>query len=146
PVGNVLKINNDAEETRFWRNQKVEPENTYTYDSLYQLVKATGREMANAGQQNSHLPSAIIPFSSDSSAYTKYTRTYTYDEVGNLTQVKHSSPATGNNYTTTMTVSDSSNRSVQSTLTENVSDVDGFFTVGGQQNQLQLGQYLIWTP
>ncbi|MBD1569479.1 RHS repeat-associated core domain-containing protein, partial [Aliivibrio sp. S10_S31] len=42
--------------------------------------------------------------------------------------------------------SDSSNRSVQSTLTENVSDVDGFFTVGGQQNQLQLGQYLIWTP
>ncbi|MBD1571624.1 RHS repeat protein, partial [Aliivibrio sp. S10_S31] len=42
PVGNVLKINNDAEETRFWRNQKVEPENTYTYDSLYQLVKATG--------------------------------------------------------------------------------------------------------
>ncbi|MBE3780443.1 RHS repeat protein [Vibrio parahaemolyticus] len=146
PVGNVLKINNDAEETRFWRNQKVEPENTYTYDSLYQLVKATGREMANAGQKNSHLPSAIIPFSSDSSAYTNYTRTYTYDEVGNLTQVKHSSLATGNNYTTTMTVSDSSNRSVQSTLTENVSDVDGFFTVGGQQNQLQLGQHLIWTP
>ncbi|WP_319424487.1 RHS repeat-associated core domain-containing protein, partial [Photobacterium damselae] len=129
-----------------WRNQKVVPENTYTYDSLYQLVQATGREMANAGQQSNHLPSATIPFLSDSSAYTNYTRTYTYDEVGNLTQVKHSSPATGNNYTTTMTVSDSSNRSVQSTLTENVSDVDGFFTVGGQQNQLQLGQYLIWTP
>ncbi|PST99844.1 RHS repeat-associated core domain-containing protein [Photobacterium iliopiscarium] len=146
PVGNVVKIHNDAEETRFWRNQKVVPENTYTYDSLYQLVQATGREMANAGQQNSHLPSAIIPFSSDSSAYTNYTRTYTYDEVGNLTQVKHSSPATNNNYTTTMTVSDSSNRSVQSTLTANPSDVDSFFTVGGQQNQLQPGQYLIWTP
>lgn len=146
PVGNVLKINNDAEETRFWRNQKVVPENTYTYDSLYQLVKATGREMANAGQQNSHLPSAIIPFSSDSSAYTNYTRTYTYDKAGNLTKVNHSAPATSNNYTTTLTVSDSSNRSVQSTLTEHASDVDGFFTVGGQQNQLQLGQYLIWTP
>uniref|UniRef100_UPI0009B9B0AB cytotoxic necrotizing factor Rho-activating domain-containing protein n=1 Tax=Vibrio campbellii TaxID=680 RepID=UPI0009B9B0AB len=146
PVGNVLKINNDAEETRFWRNQKVEPENTYTYDSLYQLVKATGREMANAGQQSNHLPSATIPFLSDSSAYTNYTRTYTYDETGNLIKVNHSAPATSNNYTTTMTVSDSSNRSVQSTLTENVSDVDGFFTVGGQQNQLQLGQHLIWTP
>ncbi|ELA9298408.1 RHS repeat-associated core domain-containing protein [Vibrio parahaemolyticus] len=146
PVGNVVKIHNDAEETRFWRNQKVVPENTYTYDSLYQLVSATGREMANAIQQNSHLPSTIIPLSSDSSAYTNYTRTYTYDEVGNLTQVKHSAPATSNNYTTTMTVSDSSNRSIQSTLTENASDVDGFFTVGGQQNQLQPGQRLIWTP
>ncbi|OBU42129.1 type IV secretion protein Rhs [Photobacterium damselae] len=146
PVGNVLKINNDAEETRFWRNQKVVPENTYTYDSLYQLVKATGREMANAGQQSNHLPSATIPFLSDSSAYTNYTRTYTYDEAGNLIKVNHSAPATSNNYTTTMTVSDSSNRSVQSTLTENVSDVDRFFTVGGQQNQLQLGQPLIWTP
>ncbi|MCZ6249652.1 RHS repeat domain-containing protein [Vibrio parahaemolyticus] len=146
PVGNVVTINNDAEETRFWRNQKVVPENTYTYDSLYQLVQATGREMANAGQQSNHLPSATIPFSSDSSAYTNYTRTYTYDEVGNLTRVKHSAPATNNNYTTTITVSDSSNRSVQNTLTENASDVDGFFTVGGQQKQLQLGQPLIWTP
>ncbi|WP_080767808.1 RHS repeat domain-containing protein [Vibrio campbellii] len=146
PVGNVVTINNDAEETRFWRNQKVVPENTYTYDSLYQLVQATGREMANAGQQSNHLPSATTPFSSDSSAYTNYTRTYTYDEAGNLIKVSHSAPATSNNYTTTLTVSDSSNRSVQSTLTENASDVDGFFTVGGQQKQLQLGQHLIWTP
>lgn len=55
PVGNVLKITNDAEETRFWRNQKVAPENTYTYDSPYQLVRAPGREMASAGQQGCRL-------------------------------------------------------------------------------------------
>ncbi|MFV9996728.1 MAG: hypothetical protein AB8W37_01775 [Arsenophonus endosymbiont of Dermacentor nuttalli] len=35
PVGNVISISNDAEETRFWHNQKVEPERVYTYDSLY---------------------------------------------------------------------------------------------------------------
>ncbi|HDT4320200.1 TPA: RHS repeat protein, partial [Klebsiella aerogenes] len=57
PVGNVLSVRNDAEKTRFWRNQKVVPENTYVYDSLYQLVSATGREMTNAGQQGSSLPS-----------------------------------------------------------------------------------------
>ena len=34
PVGNVLKVTNDAEKTRFWRNLKVVPENTYVYDSL----------------------------------------------------------------------------------------------------------------
>ncbi|AIA46964.1 RHS repeat-associated core domain-containing protein [Serratia sp. FS14] len=146
PVGNVLKISNDAEETRFWRNQKVVPENTYVYDSLYQLVSATGREMANAGQQGSNLPATTAPLLTDSSAYTSYTRTYSYDSAGNLTQIRHSAPATNNSYTTNITVSDKSNRGVLSTLTENPSDVDALFTACGQQTQLQPGQSLAWTP
>ncbi|MCM7515851.1 RHS repeat protein, partial [Enterobacter hormaechei] len=146
PVGNVLSVRNDAEETRFWRNQKVVPENTYVYDSLYQLVSATGREMANTGQQGSHLPPASVPLPPDSSAYTNYTRTYTYDNAGNLTQIRHSAPATGNNYTTNITVSDRSNRGVLSTLTENPAEVEALFTAGGQQIQLQPGQSLVWTP
>jgi len=146
PVGNVLKISNDAEETRFWRNQKVVPENTYVYDSLYQLVSATGREMAGAGQQGSSLPSATVPIPTDSSAFTGYTRTYSYDNAGNLTQISHSAPATNNSYTTKITVSDKSNRGVLSTLTENPADVDALFTAGGQQKQLQPGQSLVWTP
>ncbi|HHR6132206.1 TPA: RHS repeat protein, partial [Providencia alcalifaciens] len=146
PVGNVLKISNDAEETRFWRNQKVVPENTYTYDSLYQLVSATGREMANIRQQGSHSPSAIVPFPTDSYAYTHYTRTYRYDSAGNLTQIRHSAPATHNSYTTNITISDKSNRGVLSTLTENPLEVDALFTAGGQQTQLQPGQKMVWTP
>lgn len=134
PVGNVLKISNDAEETRFWRNQKVVPENTYAYDSLYQLVSATGREMTNAGQQGSNLPSTTVPLPTDSSAYTSYTRTYTYDEAGNLTQIRHSAPATSNSYTTNITLSDRSNRGVLSTLTDNPAEVDALFTAGGSRN------------
>ena len=143
PVGNVLKVSNDAEETRFWRNQKVVPENTYVYDSLYQLVSTSGREMA--GVQGSNPPSIAVPLPSDSSAYTNYIRTYIYDNAGNLTQLRHSAPATGNNYTTTITISDRSNRAVLSTLTENPADVDALFTAGGQQKQLQPGQHLGWT-
>lgn len=146
PVGNVLKITNDAEETRFWRNQKVVPENTYAYDSLYQLVSASGRQMASAGHQGSNLPAAAVPLVTDSSAYTNYTRVYTYDEAGNLTQVRHSAPATSNNYTTDITVSDRSNRGVLSILTGNAADVDALFMAGGQQKQLQPGQSLTWTP
>ncbi|CAI1993571.1 hypothetical protein SERMPA_00120 (plasmid) [Serratia marcescens] len=146
PVGNVLKITNDAEETRFWRNRKVVPENTYVYDSLYQLLSATGREMANGGQQGSSLPSATVPLPTDGAAYTNYTRTYSYDEAGNLTQIRHSAPATNNSYTTDITMSSRSNRGVLSTLTENASDVDALFTAGGQQKQLQPGQSLVWTP
>ncbi|XTZ38639.1 RHS repeat-associated core domain-containing protein [Salmonella enterica] len=143
PVGNILVITNDAEETRFWRNTEVVPENRYTYDSLYQLVSATGREMANAVQQTSDLPD-FTTF--DNATYTNYTRNYSYDRAGNLTRVQHSAPASGNNYTTTLTVSDRSNRAVLSTLTENPADVDALFKAGGEQLVLLPGQELVWTP
>ncbi|MGK0602866.1 RHS repeat-associated core domain-containing protein [Yokenella regensburgei] len=146
PVGNVLRVSNNAEVTRFWRNQKVAPENTYAYDTLYQLVSATGREMANAGQQGSGLPPLTVPLPTDSTVYTNYTRTYAYDTAGNLTQIRHSAPATNNNYTTSITVSDRSNRGVLSSLTENPAEVEALFTAGGLQRQLQPGQVLTWTP
>ncbi|PHM44332.1 RHS repeat domain-containing protein [Xenorhabdus szentirmaii] len=144
PMGNVLNVRNDAEETRFWRNQKVVPENTYVYDSLYQLVSATGREMANIGQQGSNLPAVTVP--TDNTAYTNYTRTYTYDTAGNLTQIRHSAPASGNSYTTQITVSDRSNRAVLNLLAEDTTKVDALFDAGGHQSQLLPGQSLAWTP
>lgn len=142
PVGNVLCVTNDAEETRFWHNQKVVPENRYTYDSLYQLVSATGREMASAGQQSGFLPD-ISPF--DKASYTNYTRNYVYDRAGNMTQIRHSAPATGNNYTTDITVSQRSNRAVLKTLADTPEKAEALFTPGGQQTQLQPGQTLSWT-
>jgi insecticidal toxin complex protein TccC len=143
PAGNVLSIRNDAEATRFWRNQQVKPESTYVYDSLYQLVKATGRERANAGRQGILPPGVTVPLPTDGSAYTNYTRTYAYDTGGNLKQIRHC--ATGNRYTTDITVSDSSNRGVLSGLTGSPAEVDALFTAGGQQKMLQPGQTLSWT-
>lgn len=142
PVGNVLRIRNEAEELRFWRNQKVVPENTYTYDSLYQLVNATGREMANAGQQNSNLP---LPTYFDNATYTNYSRTYNYDAAGNLTQIRHSAPASGNSYTSNIVVSNCSNRAVMSALADTPAAVDALFSMRGYQKQLQPGQHLAWT-
>ncbi|NHB86252.1 RHS repeat domain-containing protein [Photorhabdus tasmaniensis] len=142
PVGNVINIRNDAEATRFWRNQKVIPENTYTYDSLYQLISATGREMANINQQNNQIPSPVLP--SDNNTYTNYTRTYTYDRGGNLTKIQHSSPATQNNYTTNITISNRSNRAVLSSLTADPAQVDTLFDAGGHQKTLTPGQNLNW--
>ncbi|HHZ6805578.1 TPA: RHS repeat-associated core domain-containing protein [Morganella morganii] len=142
PVGNVLCVTNSAEETRFWHNQKVVPENRYTYDTLYQLVSATGREMASAGQQSCSLPD-ISPF--DKASYTNYTRNYIYDRAGNMTQIRHSAPKTGNNYTTDITVSQRSNRAVLKTLADTPEKAEALFTPGGQQTQLQPGQTLSWT-
>nr|WP_099116715.1 RHS repeat domain-containing protein [Xenorhabdus ishibashii] len=144
PVGNVLQVTNDAESTRFWRNQKVVPENTYRYDSLYQLVSATGREIADIPQQRASVTAASIPLSTDHNAFTAYTRTYLYDRANNLTQIRHHAPATNNNYTIAMTVSDRSNRAVLSTLTENPDQVDSLFDAAGHQLQMQPGQQLTW--
>lgn len=145
PVGNVLSVHNDAEETRFWRNQKVMPESNFTYDSLYQLIHATGREMAGIPQGNS-LPAVTYALPSDGTSYTNYTRTFLYDAAGNLTQMRHSAPATSNNYTTNITVSEHSNRAVLNTLADQPAEVDALFTTSGQQKRLQPGQNLGWTP
>ncbi|AXG41705.1 MULTISPECIES: RHS repeat protein [Photorhabdus] len=143
PVGNIISIRNDAEATRFWRNQKVVPENVYTYDSLYQLISATGREMANIGQQSNQRPSPI-PLPTDNNTYTNYTRTYDYDRGGNLAQIRHSSPASQNNYTTDITVSNRSNHAVLNSLTTDPTQVDTLFDAGGHQKKLLPGQDLSW--
>ncbi|MDE9434428.1 RHS repeat protein [Xenorhabdus bovienii] len=144
PVGNLLNIRNNAEATRFWRNQVVEPENHYAYDSLYQLISASGREIASIGQQGSRLPVPIIPLPANDDVYTRYTRTYHYDRGGNLSQIRHSAPATDNKYTTKITVSNRSNRAVWDTLTTDPAKVDTLFDHGGHQLQLQSGQTLCW--
>lgn len=146
PVGNVVTVTDTAQPTRFWRNQRVSAENIYVYDSLYQLVSASGREMANAGQPGAGLPPVSVPLPVDASAYTNYIRTYRYDTAGNLTQIHHSAPAVNRSYTIELTVSNRSNRAVSSALTEDPSAVDALFTAGGQQRLLQPGQVLSWTP
>lgn len=145
PVGNVLSVRNEAEATRFWRNQQVSAQNFFVYDSAYQLVESQGREMANSRQQNSrHLP-PLVPIPPDNSTYTLYTRVYSYDLGGNLTRVRHSAPATDNSYTTDITVSSRTNRAVLHTLTQEPDEVDALFDAGGHQLQLQPGQQLAWT-
>lgn len=67
---------------------------------------------------------ATVPLPTDSSAYTHYIRTYRYDSAGNLTQIRYSAPATGNTYTTNITLSDRSKQDVFSTLTENAAGAE----------------------
>lgn len=61
PVGNITHIRDDAQQTIYFRNQRVEPCNDYTYDALYRLIEGTGRE--HLGQAGG----APIPHSHDDS-------------------------------------------------------------------------------
>lgn len=144
PVGNVLNVCDNAQSSSFWRNQKVEPQQTYTYDALYQLVSATGRETASRSQQGTQLPSALVPLVTDDSIYTGYTRHYRYDRAGNLTQIGHSAPATSNSYTVDITVSNRSNRAVLARHGLTPDQVDTLFDAAGHQCTLMPGQALDW--
>lgn len=83
PVGNVISIEDAALPIRYFANQRIEPINRYGYDSLYQLIKATGWEAGSANQGP-----LWSPFN-DPAAVTRYTQTYRYDRAGNLLELTH---------------------------------------------------------
>ena len=142
PVGNILSIGNAAIPVSYHRNQRIEPANDYLYDALYQLLRASGRENATAGQQGQGLPVPQVPISADPNNYSNYTRLYTYDRGGNLTQIRHQGSA---NYTLDTVVSPSSNHAVQQSGHLLPSDVDAYFDTCGNLTQLVPGaQPLYW--
>jgi insecticidal toxin complex protein TccC len=147
PVGNVLSVSDEGQASSYWRNQRIEPKCIYEYDALYQLISASGREMVNRGPQEHTLPTATIPLPTDDSIYANYTRTYSYDRGGNLTQIQHSGL---NSYTQAIVVSDSSNHSMQqnalSSLTPKDIDDGSWFDASGNAQMLlpDQTQPLVW--
>lgn len=77
----------DAKAKHFHRNQRIEPNNCYRYDSLYRLIiEASGRQVRNppGGPQ-------LPPFQSeaDLAQVENYSRIYRYDQAGNLVVTQH---------------------------------------------------------
>ncbi len=97
PVGNTTRIEDAALKTVFHANHRVDAVNDYTYDPLYRLLNATGRE--NAGQSAfSFVPKdgdyRDFPFvgaarQNDLQALRRYVERYDYDPVGNFQTMSH---------------------------------------------------------
>ncbi|WP_368910962.1 cytotoxic necrotizing factor Rho-activating domain-containing protein [Proteus vulgaris] len=144
PVGNIICLKNDAEATRYWRNQKVVPENRYIYDSLYQLVSATGRESANQPTPASIQSQPVTMLVKDTQSYTNYTRLYAYDRGGNLTQIRHNSPIAQQSFTQDIVVSNKTNRALLKSQCAEPQQVDRYFDESGNLTQLLNGDAIIW--
>jgi len=84
PVGNIVSLEDKAQVARHFAGQRIDPINRYTYDSLYQLIHATGWESGSANQGPAHLP--------DPQAVANYQQTYRYDAGGNLLELTHLGP------------------------------------------------------
>ena len=94
-MGNISEIEDKAIPTKFFNNQKIEGKASYSYDALYRLKEATGREHAgqaiNFGQCDNWQDKAFLKSYSpgDDMAFRNYTQKYTYDPVGNILETNH---------------------------------------------------------
>ena len=91
PVGNIISIQDLAQQTLFFNNAVVDPSTEYTYDAIYQLITASGREHIGQNQTPSEHDEhrTNLPAPGDGSAMRSYTQNYQYDAVGNILQMIH---------------------------------------------------------
>lgn len=143
PLGNVTAIEDLAQSSVFFRNQQVDHVNTYVYDSLSQLIGATGFESVRAeGWQRLTEPYRV---QADPGQLANYREQYSYDLAGNLQTLTH---VGGHSFTRRTVTSLSSNRSlqVQDDWVPGEPDIAEGFDVNGNQLELLRGQRLEWGP
>jgi RHS repeat-associated protein len=107
PVGNITQIRDDAQQTHYFNNAVVKPENLYEYDAIYQLVRATGRELAGLGNDTIRTHADLdfvpqLPHLNNTDAVRTYTEEYEYDLLGNIKVLRHRfkpQPGLGNGWT-----------------------------------------------
>jgi RHS repeat-associated protein len=94
PVGNITAIRDDAQQTVYFDNTRIEPHCRYIYDALYRLIQAEGREHAvqnNFQRDNTPFETVPhIPFLNSPEALQRYVEKYVYDSVGNILSMAHS--------------------------------------------------------
>ena len=118
PVGNITEIQDDAQQTLFFNNSVVAPTQEFTYDALYRLIAAEGRELigSNSFGANDNYNDASWQTShkGDGNAVQRYTQQYTYDAVGNILELSHNAAAGA--YTRTYAIATDSNRLLSTTV------------------------------
>ena len=110
PVGNITKQEDGAQQTVYFSNSVVSPTNDYTYDALYRIIQASGREHAgdNGAVNYSDASRCGQPLPNDATALRNYTQYYAYDAVGNMIKMQH--VASGGGWTRMFTISGSNNQ------------------------------------
>ena len=96
PAGNIVSIHDQAQQSIFFNGQVVKPDADYTYDSIYRLIKAVGREhMGNVLQPQSSWNDEFrigLAHPHDGQKMRSYLEAYEYDGVGNILSLNHMVP------------------------------------------------------
>ncbi|ALU62031.1 hypothetical protein ACA40_19980 [Pseudomonas syringae pv. lapsa] len=139
PVGNVLVVNDASQPDRYCDNQLIEPISRFEYDTLYQLIEASGREVRNGASHGPVLPGLQSMPTDDPCQVSNYTQLYSYDAAGNLLQMRHEG---AHNFTRNMHVDPDSNRSLPDA--EGEVDFATSFDANGNMLKLVRGQVMGW--
>jgi RHS repeat-associated protein len=113
PVGNITSVEDKNIPVVFFDNQKITGLSDYTYDALYRVIQAGGREN-NAALEFGHddnwndAPFLRSLHPGDAMVTRHYDQSYAYDAVGNILQMQHRTE--GNNWTRAYTYQSTSNR------------------------------------
>jgi insecticidal toxin complex protein TccC len=137
PVGNVLSIEDAALPIRYFANQRIEPVTRYAYDSLDQLIKATGWEAGGT------LQGPAFSRFDDPLTFANYTQTYRYDRGGNLLELSHQGPQRHGHR---LVAAPHGNRClpVRNGIEPDEKDFAKGFDANGNLLNLQPGQHLHW--
>ena len=84
-AGNIVSTNDAAQPITYFSGRKVEPVNRYTYDTLYRLIGASGRESVSPAAG----PGVPAWQPEPGEALVGFEQTYEYDEAGNLLSLRH---------------------------------------------------------
>ncbi|NII54901.1 RHS repeat-associated core domain-containing protein [Luteibacter sp. SG786] len=136
-AGNIVSTDDAAQPITYFSGRKVEPVNTYRYDTLYRLIGATGRESVSPATG----PGAPAWQLQPGEAVVGYQQTYEYDDGNNLLSLRH---AGAQSYTRRMAVADTSNRSMPLDDGQPPPDLADGFDANGNLRNLQPGQELVW--
>ncbi|MNK93623.1 putative deoxyribonuclease RhsA [compost metagenome] len=140
-VGNLMSIEDAAQPIRYFNNQRIEPIKTYHYDTLDQLIEATGWE-AKSGHGDPALPD-LQPLPLDPNQVGNYSQTYHYDAGGNLLDLTHVGAQA---HSRTLTRAKYSNRCLpeRNGRPPTEAELAAGFNANGNLRELQAGQSLGW--
>ena len=114
PVGNITELREGAN----WdpvlsalTDSGISGSGRYEYDALYRLVSATGREHPSLQTDNTEPPLYASPHGSDLQQLRSYVEELSYDEVGNITQMRHlAGPSNSQSWSRQYRYADDNNR------------------------------------
>lgn len=92
PVGNITFIQNLSARTICHDSTPVNGNKDYTYDALYRLIQASGRELRSNTAYNQHEDPPFVQcrnHPNDQQALRPYQQEYSYDPAGNILLVNH---------------------------------------------------------
>ena len=160
PAGNIARIEDAALSTVFYNGQQIDPVCNYTYDAVYRLIEAQGREHIGQtsfdfapmnGNCRDYPFAGNIAAPNDLQALRNYIERYEYDSVGNFNILRHLADsgswtrAYEYNEDSLLEAGNKSNRLTKTTIGNGINQIESYtYDVHGNMTSMPHLTAMIW--